>query len=354
MPSKPTWTDPIALETLNSVVSLCIPQWPSGLRQHQAAPILNVLSNEHVLLFTGTGSGKSALFTVPLIVHRELSRHRDRYPPLPVQENAVALVVTPTKGLASSISWDVICVDPEHLASPEWREIMRNNTFKTHLVLFCVDEVHLIWRWGPSFWPAFEDIGALARGFLPEHVPIIALTATCAPGQPTAEICQSLGLTGKSYHLIRHSNERTNMQIILDTLKSVPGASKYHPLLEYLRSGRKAVIHVNTIPTAYDIYEFLWHHIPNGHSPLHRMRMYHALCTDEYNRETFRLIDSDPNLQVIIATVGFSLGINRSKILDSISWNFPSTVDEFWQAVGRAGRTEAVICRGLSWFLQLR
>ncbi|THU79606.1 hypothetical protein K435DRAFT_622475, partial [Dendrothele bispora CBS 962.96] len=269
--------------------------------------------------FTGTGSGKASLFTVPLVVHRELSNNPDHYPALPVQENAVAMVITPTKGLANSIihelehfglrglsycretiseyrtikkldlvhliceckSWDLICMDPEHLATPEWREIIWNNKFKRHLILFAVDEAHLIRRWSPTFRPAFDDIGALARGYLPEEVSMVGLSATYMPFT--------------------------------------------RPLLEYLRSGRKTVIHVETIPIAYEIYEFLWEYLPPGHSPLHRMRMYHALCTDEYNRETFRLVDSDSELQVVIATVGFSQGINCRGLLDSISWGFPST-----------------------------
>ncbi|THU78324.1 hypothetical protein K435DRAFT_601861, partial [Dendrothele bispora CBS 962.96] len=224
------------------------------------------------LLFTGTGSGKSAIFYIPLIVHHELSEHPDNYPSFPVRKNAVAIVITPTKGLANSIihdiesfglrglsycretiseyrinkkldlvqlicecrSWDLICVDPEHLATPEWREIMQNTNFKQHLILFCVDEAHLIRRWAPNFRPTFNDIGALARGYLPETVPIIALTATCAPGHATSELC----------------------------------ISKYSQLLDYLRCGRKTVIHVQTIPIAYDIYEFLWDYIPKDKSPL--------------------------------------------------------------------------------------
>ncbi|THU76266.1 hypothetical protein K435DRAFT_569572, partial [Dendrothele bispora CBS 962.96] len=181
--------------------------------------------------------------------------------------------------------------------------IMQNTNFKQHLILFCIDEAHLIQRWAPNFRPAFNDIGALARGYLSETMPILALTATCAPGQATTAL-----------------------------------SSKYSQLLDYLRCGRKTVIHVQTFPIAYDIYEFLWDYIPKDKSPLRRMRMYHALCTDEYNRETFGLVDSYPELQIVIATVGFSQGINCKMILDSISWSFPSTLDEFVQAQGRNGR----------------
>jgi superfamily II DNA helicase RecQ len=153
---------------------------------------------------------------------------------------------------------------------------------------------------------------------------------------------------GDSFHLIRRSNERINMQLIVDPLKRTKGVSKFAKILEYLRSGRKTVIHVNTIPDAYDIYEFLWHHVPAGTSPLRRMRMYHSLCTDDYNQQTFELIDNDSDLQVVIATIAFTQGINCKLLLDSISFGFPSTLDDYIQAKGRVGRSPDVICRGIA------
>ncbi|KAF5344238.1 hypothetical protein D9758_012310 [Tetrapyrgos nigripes] len=225
--------------------------------------------------------------------------------------------------------WQLICVDPEHLATPEWRKILDHKTFIKNLILFC-------------------SIGTIARGFIGEQTSLIGLSATCAPGAHTIDICNSLGLYGDSYHLVRRSNERENMFLTVESLERSKGVSKYARILEYLQSGRKAVIHVNTIPEAYDIYEFLWNHVPPGTSPLHRMQMYHALCTDKYNCETFERIDNDPRLQVVIATVAFTQGINRKKILDSISYNFPLTLDEYWQAKGRAGRNPDVICRGIA------
>ncbi|THU80333.1 hypothetical protein K435DRAFT_823691 [Dendrothele bispora CBS 962.96] len=281
---------------------------------------------------SGTGCGKSAFFIIPIVVHQEILAHPNLYPAFPVKKNPVVIVVTPTKGLANSIiyelqkfglsgisychetlstyypdrlhvlvdlicacqTWQLICVDPEHLASPEWRKIIQHDTFKLNLILFCIDEAHLIKKWGPAFRPAFENIGSFIRGYLPLTTSTLALTATCDPDKSTP--------------------------------KRTPGVPKYAQILDYLRCGRKTVIHVNTIPIAYEIYEFLWNHIPKGHSPLRRMH--------EYNRTTFQLIDSDSELQVVIATVGFSQGINCKCIEDSISWGFPSSLDEFWQAKG--------------------
>ncbi|THU88839.1 hypothetical protein K435DRAFT_679104, partial [Dendrothele bispora CBS 962.96] len=188
--------------------------------------------------------------------------------------------------------FQIICVDPERLSTKEWRLILRNPTFQENLVVFCCEEAQLIRTWGLEFRPAFQHIGVTAQGFVPKGVSIVGLSATSAPGRNTLAVCHSLGMFGDDYHLVRRSNEHTNMQLIIDTLQQKKHTSKYAQLLNYLRSGRKTIIHVNTIPEAYDIYEFLWDHVPPTVSPLRRMRMYHSLCDDKYNQETFHLMDN--------------------------------------------------------------
>jgi superfamily II DNA helicase RecQ len=75
--------------------------------------------------------------------------------------------------------------------------------------------------------------------------------------------------------------------------------------------------------------------------------MYHSLCTAEYNEETIRRIDEDPECQIILATIAFSNGINAKSILDSISMGFSSTVDIAVQEKGRAGRQQETLARGI-------
>ncbi|KAJ7017953.1 hypothetical protein C8F04DRAFT_1199679 [Mycena alexandri] len=78
-----------------------------------------------------------------------------------------------------------------------------------------------------------------------------------------------------------------------------------------------------------------------------RTRMYTSLCSDEYNAETLRMIDEDPECQIIVATIAFSNGINAKSILDSISLGFSSTRDIVVQEKGRAGRAEGSLARGV-------
>lgn len=240
-------------------------------------------------------------------------------------------------------------MDPEHLATPEWRRIIHHPTFRSNLIEFVVDEAHLIKSWGTSgFRPKFQHIGTFIKGYLPPSVPVVVITATCAPGADTRALCSALGMSGLSYNLRRRSNERSNMQIDIRSVKTQKGVSKFSPILEILRSGRKTIIHVTTIPEAYAIYEFLWDYIPAQYNRLRRMRMYHSVCPDDYNQETFDLIDSDPYLQLVIGTPAIRQGINRKKVLDSIFFRFPPSLDDFVQGAGRSGRSLDMRCRAIA------
>jgi superfamily II DNA/RNA helicase len=106
MASTPKWTDTEGINTLKKIIERRVPQWPNGLRDFQLENIPRVLAGEKLLLFTATGDGKSSFFDVPLLVHMEVSENPDIYPPFPVRKLPVAVVITPTKGLANSIVSD--------------------------------------------------------------------------------------------------------------------------------------------------------------------------------------------------------------------------------------------------------
>ncbi|KAJ6538216.1 hypothetical protein DFH09DRAFT_1324080 [Mycena vulgaris] len=78
-------------------------------------------------------------------------------------------------------TWNVICVDPEHLRDKTWREITAYDVYCTNIVYGCVDEAHLINEWGIGFRPDFRHIGGLFRGRLPSSTSILALPATLQP-----------------------------------------------------------------------------------------------------------------------------------------------------------------------------
>ncbi|KAJ7143996.1 P-loop containing nucleoside triphosphate hydrolase protein [Mycena epipterygia] len=364
MAPKYRWRDPQGDRTINKIVKEQIPQWKDGLYPAQQDLVKCILDGQKVLCCMATGGGKSALFAVPIIVLRETAQNRHLYPDLPGRALPQGIVVTPTKGLAvlelgklgipafaychESVTaarkagrdlvleirecktWNVICVDPEHLRDKSWREITACDIFRVNIVYGCTDEAHLINEWGLSFRPDFRHIGAFFNGRLPSSTSIMALSATVQPGAATKSVCSTLGMLGDNFYIFCSSNERPNTQFIMEALENGVGGKIFPQLLHYLNSRRKAVIHCRTIDDV--------------------LRMYHSLKTSEENEEILQLLDEDPECQVIIATIAFANGLNVKALLDSISLGFPETVDQLWQEKGRVGRNPDTAAQGVILF----
>ncbi|KAF9558297.1 hypothetical protein CPC08DRAFT_667731, partial [Agrocybe pediades] len=205
--------------------------------------------------------------------------------------------------LASEIKeclrWQVIFVDPEHLTGKEWREIADSPTFRANVFSATVDEVHLINEWGLSFRLAFGTIGRFLRGRFPSSISINGLSATLEPGDPT--------------------KHRPNVYFGIYFVSRGLNGNKFPDLLPYLASGRKAIIHCRSIEQVSRVFAYLWRLQPAGADKLSRIRIYHSICPPEYNQETVRLLDTDPQLQIVISTVAFSNGLNAKALLDSLS-----------------------------------
>ncbi|KAJ7602828.1 hypothetical protein FB45DRAFT_727105, partial [Roridomyces roridus] len=281
---------------------------------------------------TATGDGKSALFIVPILVHLEVSKRPNDFPDFPgIRAHPVLVVITPTKGLASNIveglkkydiaaiaydretvaaahvaalnlvhevsscsKYHVICVDPEHLHSDDWRRILSVSAFCNNLVAVIVEEAHLVVEW-LSFRKWYGGIGPFLRGRLPPDVPVGAISATVEPG-------------------------------------AVQTASRDFPqLLPFLNTGRRAMIYGYSCEMVTSIFEYLLRCEPPGVDHGRRVRQYSALCEPDFNAETLRLAETDPELQVIVATVALANGINVLGIDDSISVSMPSTLSQMEQ-----------------------
>ncbi|KAJ6586289.1 P-loop containing nucleoside triphosphate hydrolase protein [Mycena vulgaris] len=361
MAPRHRWRDPKGRRTITPIVKNLLPQWKNGLYPDQHNLVVHVLDGESILCCMATGGGKSALFSVPILILREMARNPRLYPDLPTRALPQGIVVTPTKGLAANIvleltkleipafaychetvtearktgrnlvheireckTWNVICVDPEHLRDKAWREITAYDIYRADIVYGCVDEGHLINDWGAYFRPQFKHIGGFFRGRLTSSTSILALSATLQPGSAT-----------KSFRTPRVNGVRGKI---------------FPQLLEYLNSRRKAVIHCRTIDDVLRVFLYLWKSLPAGPHRLRRLKMYHSLRSSADNKEILRLLDEDLECQVVIATITFANGLNVKSLLDSISLRFPETVDQLWQEKGRVGRNPETSARGVVLF----
>ncbi|THU94637.1 hypothetical protein K435DRAFT_899542, partial [Dendrothele bispora CBS 962.96] len=202
-----------------------------------------------------TGDGKSALFSVPILVHQEIAKNPDLYPKfqVPIRQEPIGIVVTPTKGLANNIvkeleyqfgiaafaytrenvaekirnrvdidkeiadcRYRIVCVDPEHLRKLSWIKISDSPTFRSNLIFGCAEEAHVIDEWGMNFRPLFRHIGAFFHSRLPSTKSVFAITATIIPGAPQDS------------------------------------------LLPFLNQRRRTIIHVRTIDLGYRVFLYLF------------------------------------------------------------------------------------------------
>ncbi|KIY66073.1 P-loop containing nucleoside triphosphate hydrolase protein [Cylindrobasidium torrendii FP15055 ss-10] len=344
MSEKKIWCSTEGRTALKTIVAKLVPKWPNGLRTEQEEPVLRILDGEDLLLTTATGRGKSALFIVPLLVHREVASNPTHYAGFSCKSTPVGLVITPTKGLASNIvaqlgdfglqgltycqetisvaaiahrnltqeikdrRYHLICIDPEHLIGHIWMLVFRCNLFVDSLVFTCLEECHLADEWGKSFRKAFQHIGAFIRGRVPSTVSLFGISATLEPGRQTLAI------------------------------------------LPFLNTGRKAIVFCLARQTCTKLYEYLFRREPPGANHGRRVRVYTAICPDDFNRETLRLMDTDPYLQIIVGTVAAANGVHCASIQDAYSIGMPDTLSQMNQQAGRAARVDGEVGRAVVFY----
>ncbi|KAJ6548111.1 hypothetical protein DFH09DRAFT_1504583 [Mycena vulgaris] len=235
------WQSPVGRETIQEIIKKVVPIWKDGLRPVQEDLTSAIMVGDDLLFCTATGGGKSAAFSASILILNEYNAHPTLHPAgLPTHVNPVGIVVNPTKGLAANIAsylsvleltrlnisafaysrelladarreginlaeeiktcgnWQVICVDPEHLKTKDWREISESLIFRSKIIYAGTDEVHLINEWGTDFRIDFKTIGLFLRGYLLSSASIFGLSAALAPGKDTVGVCRSLGLAPTS------------------------------------------------------------------------------------------------------------------------------------------------------------
>ncbi|KAF9018339.1 hypothetical protein BDZ89DRAFT_1140066 [Hymenopellis radicata] len=119
--------------------------------------------------------------------------------------------------------------------------------------------------------------------------------------------------------MIRHSNERSNIQLNFATLKNAINSQEFPQLFDHLVPGYKTIIHCSTIDHVLRIF----------------VRMYHSLCSDRYNAETLHLLETDLWCEIVIAIVAFANGINVQTLIIAILLGFPDTMNEMVQRIRR-------------------
>lgn len=304
-------------------------------RNGQSAIINQVLDGKDTVAIMPTGGGKSICYQIPALIYPGItivispliSLMKDQVDAL---NNAgiPATFINSTvdgsemqeriNGLASG-RYKLLYIAPERLEAPTFIELIK----RIKVSMIAIDEAHCISQWGHDFRPSYLLIKKFIEYINPKPV-ILALTATATPNVKE-DICQLLQIPVNQVILTGFG--RDNL-----IFKVVKGQDRDLFVEEYVRKNRlqAGIIYAATRKEVERIYlQLKKKGIEAG--------KYHAGLSEKarnFNQEQF-LYD---NIQVMVATSAFGMGINKSNVRYVLHYHIPRNMESYYQEAGRAGR----------------
>ncbi|THH16900.1 hypothetical protein EUX98_g9228 [Antrodiella citrinella] len=247
----------------------------------------------------------------------------------------------------AACKFPLLLVSPERLTSPELDTILRSELVRGNLVLYAIDEAHVVVPWSKDFRKAYGNISK-ARTRIPTPTPLLALTATSQHGAPEAALVKTIGLRA-GFKMIRLSREQKNLQLVFLTLTHGLGLHEF-PDIAWVSEGKyKTLVYCSTIDLCERVASYLWQLRPSTAPRRKNIRLYHSFITSEVNRQTIHSFDNDPDTFVIVATVKLALGVDVRAAKVCINLGLPETVEQDTQQKGRAGRDRTIDAVGITY-----
>ncbi len=303
-------------------------------REHQQQVVEQVVAGGDAFVLMPTGGGKSLCYQLPallrdgvgIVVSPLISLMKDQVDALLANGVRAAcynssLSATESRQVLAQMhagELDLLYVAPERLLNEGFLEHLRS----VEIALFAIDEAHCISQWGHDFRPEYIQLGTLHQMF--PGVPLLALTAT-AEKQTRQDILQRLNLDNPL--CIIAGFDRPNIRYTL-----IDKQRPYDQLKHFLVSRRtdSGIIYALSRKRVEEIATKLQQ---DGY----QAAAYHA----GLDAATRRQVQDDfirDDLQIVVATVAFGMGIDKPNVRFVVHYDLPKNIESYYQETGRAGR----------------
>jgi ATP-dependent DNA helicase RecQ len=303
-------------------------------RPNQETIIDNILEQRDVFAVMPTGGGKSLCYQLPalmlegtaVVISPLIALMKDQVDA--ARENGIAAVfmnssldqreMANIERRLKAEQVKLLYIAPERFAMPQFIDTLKS----IPLSLFAIDEAHCVSEWGHDFRPDYLALSAIPEQF--PNVPVAAFTAT-ATRKVQQDIISKLGL--RTPHIVRASFNRPNLFYQVKTKTGVD-----QQLLEFLtdHADESGIIYRTTRDSVEATAGFL---ASRGIKAV----PYHAGLSAEEREKNQEAFNRD-EVPVIVATIAFGMGIDKSNVRFVVHADLPRHIEAYYQETGRAGR----------------
>ncbi|MCG8499949.1 MAG: DNA helicase RecQ [Firmicutes bacterium] len=307
----------------------------TSFKKGQEKIISSILQQQDTLAIMPTGGGKSICYQLPalllpgvtLVISPLISLMKDQVDALNNLGIASTFINSALSQrefedrmyLASKGQYKLIYIAPERLESERFLDLLRNLSVS----LIAIDEAHCVSHWGHDFRPSYLSITPFIDRL--SHRPIIAAFTATATTDVKQDIVSLLALRSPGVFVTGFDRENLTFTVR-------KGVNKSDFITDYLSThkNQSGIIYAATRKEVDKLHEYLNY---KGFSA----GKYHAGLSDLERNEMQEAFIYD-NVDVIVATNAFGMGIDKSNVRYVIHFNMPKNMESYYQEAGRAGR----------------